>query len=149
MPIFATDFVEQHPHWSGLALFAIIFVSPVALGLLSGWSRQKQWVSRFLGSLGLRSVHPIPRAWDWHFSRLEPYWVVATLKDGTQIYGLFDSRSFAASDPQHRDLYLEAQFHPLDTGDWAPLEDTGGVLIMADQIAVIEFRKLAEAEYGS
>ena len=44
-------------------------------------------------------------------------------------------------------MYLEAQFRPLDTGDWAPVEDTGGVLIMADQIAAIEFRKLAEENY--
>lgn len=149
VPIFATSFLDQHPYWSGLAVFAIIFLSPVLLGALSGWWRQKEAVSRFLGWIGLRTVHPVPRAWDRHFSRLKPYWVLVTLRDGSRVYGLFRSQSFAASDPEHRDLYLEAQFRPLETGDWAPVEDTGGVLIMADQIAVIEFRKLTEENYES
>ena len=46
-------------------------------------------------------------------------------------------------------LYLEAQFRPLEDGQWAPVEDTGGVLIMADQIAAVEFRKLTEENYES
>jgi len=62
---------------------------------------------------------------------------------------LFHSHSFAASDPDHRDLYLEAQFRPLEDGQWAPVEDTGGVLMMADQIAAVEFRKLTEVNYES
>jgi len=148
-PIFTTGFLERHPYWSGLALFGIMFLSPVVLGLASGRFQQKESVARFLGWLGLRTVHPIPRAWDWHFGRSKPYWVLVTLKDGSRLYGLFHSRSFAASDPEHRDLYLEAQFRPLEDGQWAPVEDTGGVLIMADQIAAVEFRKLTEENYES
>jgi len=68
---------------------------------------------------------------------------------GGRLYGLFHSRSFAASDPDRRDLYLEAQFRPLETGEWAPVADTGGVLIMADQIAAIEFRKVEGEQYES
>ncbi|HUG92279.1 MAG TPA: DUF6338 family protein [Planctomycetaceae bacterium] len=145
--IFATGFVTNHPYWAGLSLFAIIFVSPVGLGLLSGVLQQRETVAGFLSWLGLRTVHPIARAWDWHFSRQKPYWVVVTLKDGSQVHGLFGTSSFAASDPRQRDLYLEAQFVPLETGDWAPQEDTAGVLIAADQIAVIEFRKVTEIDY--
>jgi len=146
-PVFKTGFLEGHPYWSGLALFGIMFVSPVVLGVASGLLQQREAVAGFLAWLGLRTVHPIPRAWDWHFSRLKPYWVLVTLKDGARLYGLFHSRSFAASDPEHRDLYLEAQFRPVEGGEWAPVEDTGGVLIMADQIAAVEFRKLAEEKY--
>jgi len=148
-PVFKTGLLEREPYWSGLALFGIMFVSPVVLGGASGLLQQKEAVARFLGWLGLRTVHPIPRAWDWHFSRLKPYWVLVTLKDGSRLYGFFHSRSFAASDPEHRDLYLEAQFRLLDDGQWAPVEDTGGVLIMADQIAALEFRKLTEENYES
>ena len=148
-PIFQTGFLEREPYWSGLALFGIMFVSPVVLGVASGGLQQKEVVARFLAWLGLRTVHPIPRAWDWHFGRLKPYWVLVTLKDGSRLYGLFHSRSFAASDPEHRDLYLEAQFQPLPDGQWAPVEDTAGVLIMADQIAAVEFRKLTEENYES
>ena len=148
-PVFTTGFLDQHPWWSGLILFAIMFLSPIGLGLASGSLQQKESVGRFLRRLGLRTVHPVPRAWDWHFSRLKPYWVMVTLKDGARLYGLFHSRSFAASDPDRRDLYLEAQFRPLETGEWAPVEDTGGVLIMADQIAAIEFRKVEGEQYES
>lgn len=148
-PIFKTGFVDRSPYWTGLILFGIMFVSPVILGFVSGWLQQREAVARLLGGLGLRTIHPIPRAWDWHFGRLRPYWVLVTLKNGSRLYGLFHSRSFAGSDPEHCDLYLEAQFRPLDTGEWAPVEDTAGVLIMADQIAALEFRKVAEEEYGT
>jgi hypothetical protein len=87
-------------------------------------------------------------AWDWLFSQEKPYWVAVTLKDGSQIFGLFGPRSYAGSDPQSRDLYLEATFRLLDNGEWAPMEDTAGVLIMADEIAFLELRKVtSEVEY--
>ena len=63
------------------------------------------------------------------------------MKDGSPVYGLYHSRSFAASDPDRRDLYLEAQYRLLETGEWAPVEDTGGVLVMGNEIATIEFRE--------
>lgn len=145
--MFKSGFSERHPFWSGWMLFGIIFASPIVLGAASGWLRRHEVVTQFLNSFGLRTVHPIPRAWDWHFSQERPYWLQVTLKDGSRIYGFFGMRSFAASDPDRRDLYLEAQFRPLDNGEWAPLEDIGGVLIMADQIAAIEFRKVSEVSY--
>lgn len=146
--IFRAGLVQNHPYWSGIFLGFIIFVSPVTLGVLSGLLQQREWVTRFFTRFGIRTVHPIGLAWDWHFSHAKPYWVLVTLKDGTSVYGLFGSRSFAASDPERRDLYLEEQFRPLENGEWAPFEDTGGVLIMGDQIAAIEFRKIEEVSYG-
>jgi hypothetical protein len=145
--IFRSGFVQSHPNGSGIFLGVIIFVSPVALGVLSGLLQQRQEVMRFFNRLGIRTIHPIACAWDWHFSRAKPYWVLVTLKDGTRVYGLFGTRSFAASDPEKRDLYLEEQFRPMETGDWAPVEDTGGVLILADEIAAVEFRKIGEVNY--
>jgi len=140
-PVFKTGFLERQPWWSGAILFGIMFVSPAFLGVVTGWLQQKEAIGRFLRSLGLRSVHPIPCAWDWHFGRLKPYWVVVTMKDGSRVRGLFHSRSFAGSDPERRDLYLEAQYRLLETGEWAPVEDTGGVLVMGSEIAAIEFRE--------
>jgi hypothetical protein len=83
-------------------------------------------------------------AWDWHFSQGKPYWALVTLKDGSRVYGLYGERSFAGSDPERRDLYLEATFRLVERGDWAPVEDTAGILIMADQIVAIEFRQFTE-----
>lgn len=146
-PLYQARFYERHPYLTGIILFVVVFLSPVVLGIVSGRLQQTQAGGRFLRWLGLRTVHPIPCAWDWHFSREKPYWVLVTLKDGSRVHGLYHERSFAASDPNRRDLYIEAQFEPLESGEWAPLEDTGGVLIVADQIATIEFRRLEGASY--
>jgi hypothetical protein len=128
-------------------LFGIIFVSPVGPGLLSGWLRQKDVVGRFLARFGFRTIHPAPTAWDWHFSQAKPYWALVTLKSGDQVYGLFATHSFAGDDPSRRDLYIEAVFRLLDTVEWAPVEDSAGILIAADEIATIEFRKVSEFPY--
>jgi hypothetical protein len=146
-PIFRTGFIDQQPYWSGLFLFVIIFLSPIALGLISAHLQQRERVATLLRRFGFRTVHAIPTAWDWQFSREKPYWVVLTLKNGSVIYGLYGPGSFAGSDPERRDLYLVATYRLLQTGDWAPIEDSGGILITADQIATIEFRKLAEETY--
>lgn len=145
--IFRGGMIDRQPFWSGLFLFVIIFVSPICLGLLSGRAQQKEWVARQLRMLGFRPIHSIPTAWDWQFGREKPYWVIVTLKNGSRHYGQFGPGSFAGSDPERRDLYLEATYRLLETGEWAPEEDTGGILILADQIATIEFRKLPEESY--
>jgi Family of unknown function (DUF6338) len=145
--IFQTGFIEQHIVWSGWFLFGIIFVSPVGLGIASAALQQRELISRFLSWLGLRAIHHIPQAWDWHFRRAKPYWILVRLKDGSEVYGFFHENSFASSDPARRDIYIEAQFQLTHGGEWAPVEDSGGVLIMGDQIATIEFRKLTEENY--
>jgi hypothetical protein len=81
-------------------------------------------------------------AWDWLFSQEKPYWVTVTLKNGSRIFGLYGEHSRAGSDAERRDLYLEATFRLLPNGEWAPMEDTAGALIMPEQIAVLEFRKV-------
>ncbi len=85
-------------------------------------------------------------AWDWYFSQQRPVWAVVTLKSGARIYGLFGKNSFAGNDPERRDLYLEATYRVLANGEWAPNEDTGGVLVLGDQIAFVEFRFFAEVD---
>jgi hypothetical protein len=92
-------------------------------------------------------VHQIPTAWDFHFSRALPYWTVVTLKDGSRVYGLFGYRSFAGDDPKERDIFLESVYTLRNDGEWLPVEGSGGILIKADQVAAIEFRKLEEVSY--
>ena len=114
------------------------------LGLLSGRYLQRDWVKTFLGRFGFRTIHPIPTAWDYFFSRTGPCWILVTLKNGSHVYGLFHNSSFAGDDPSERDLYLETVFRPTQAGDWAPVEDSAGILIKADEISAIEFRRLTE-----
>lgn len=145
--IFRTAFIENHPYWGGLVVFGIVFLSPVVLGVLTAYLQQREMVARFLGRLGFRTIHPIPMAWDWLFSQEKPYWALVTLKNGSRLYGLYGLRSYAGSDPERRDLYLEAMFRVVQSGDWAPVEDTAGVLVMANEIAAIELKKLGEVNY--
>jgi hypothetical protein len=146
--IFRKGFIEAHPYWLAVLCFVIVFVSPVALGFMTGVIlAEKGSVVRLLSRLGYQPLKAIPTAWDYLFAKREPYWVVVILKDGARIYGLYGLKSFAGDEPGQRDIYLEATYRPTDKGEWAPVEDTGGVLITAEQIAVLEFRRLTEFTY--
>jgi hypothetical protein len=145
---FRSHLVEGHPYWTALLCFVVLFLSPLALGLVTGLILAgKTPVVGLLSRLGYQPLKAIPTAWDYLFAKREPYWVVVILKDGARIYGLYGLKSFAGDEPGQRDLYLEATYRPTDKGDWAPVEDTGGVLITAEQIAVLEFRRLTEFAY--
>lgn len=145
--IFSTGFAHNSPVWTAGCLGGIMFVSPIALGLALGLARQKNALARLLERFGFRTIHPVPTAWDWHFGRRNPYWALVTLTNGSRVHGLFGFKSFAGDDPDQRDLYLEATFRRTNSGEWAPVEHTGGVLIKADQIASIEFHKITEVKY--
>lgn len=145
--IFRSGLPNERPVAAALALLGIVLVSPVLLGFLTGLLQRRDFLMRFLNRFGFRPIHPVPTAWDFHFSKGNGYWVVVTLKNGSRIYGLFDQKSFAGDDSARRDLYLEAMFEPNDHGEWVPVEDSGGVWINADEIEVVEFRKLTEVTY--
>lgn len=147
-PLFAADGWSLRPLATGGLLFLVVFISPVMLGLATGRLVQTEWVRSFLGRLGFRTIHPIPTAWDYKFSRTGPCWVIVTLKNGARVFGLFGTRSFAGDDRSERDIFLEMLFEPTGTGEWAPVEDTDGIIVKGDQIAAIEFRRLIEVAHG-
>lgn len=142
--IFATGFSIAHPNWTALCLFAIIFISPIAFGIRCGRLQQRNAVKRLLARLGFRTISSIPTAWDWYFVKGVPCWVVVTLKNGSRVAGFFGTSSFAGDDPNERDLYLEAQFRLAGKGRWKPVANSAGVLIKADQIALLDFRKIGD-----
>ncbi len=146
--LFHDGFISRHPYWSSLLLFVIVFASPIGLGLTSGFLRQRTNVALFLGRFGINTIHPIPTAWDYHFTKGVPYWVIVTLRNDSRVYGYFGGQSFAGDDPNERDMYIEAVFMLAPTGDWAPVEDSAGILIKAEQIAAIEFKRIPELTYG-
>jgi hypothetical protein len=129
--------------FSGFLLIAL-FISPLILGAVSGHLSQKEYGAKFLRGLGFRTIHPIPTAWDWHFSRQERLWVRITLKNSSTIYGLFGFESFASSDPAERDVYLEQVFRQTTEG-FECIKGTRGCLVKGDEISVIEFYR-AELE---
>jgi len=119
-----------------LYLIAIVFVAPVAIGILIGVWHQKGWGNRILELVGLHVINPIPTAWDWKFGQRNEHWLIIKMKDGTTFYGYFGRRSFASSDGE-RDIYVEQVFDFNDQGNWKPLAQ--GVWVQACEIATIEF----------
>jgi hypothetical protein len=135
-----TEFFTLHPWRAASAWFAIIFLSPVAIGLLLAFLQEKDIPRKWLQRWGLRPVHPIPTAWDYVFRKVEDcVWALVTLKDGRQVAGLFATQSFASSAPAERDLYLEKVFVWDASEPWKPVPRSDGILIRGDEIRHVEF----------
>lgn len=120
---------------------SLVLIGPSLLAVFRAYTIQKDIFSGLLTKLHLRTVHPIPTAWDWKFSRTSPSYVLVTLIDGKIIAGWLGLNSLASSDPDRRDLFLEKVFTiPPDGSPWVETPGTSGVYIDGKQIAHIEFR---------
>ncbi len=123
-------------------IFLVIFVIvPAIFGLLLGINVQRNFVRGVLSRFGLYTIHALPTAWDWVFNRaVSEQWVLVTLKNGIQFSGLYGLDSFAGSNPNERDLYIQWLYDINEEGDWAPVDEDGnGVLIAASEISTVEF----------
>ena len=122
----------------------VLFVFPVGVGVLLSKlaTRQGSW-----NLWGMRLLHPMPNAWDFYFSMGRPAWVTATLKDGTQIAGLYRYESFAGSNGNKRDLYL-GKVCPIRANNklGPPHEWSDGVWVSGEQIAMLEFEVCEDRE---
>ena len=136
------DWVSRHPLFTALLVFTVLFASPVLLGALAPALSRKPLVKRVLSAVGFNVDRFIPTAWDFKFEQETPSWVIVRLRDGASVYGFWGSESFAGDEPGERDLFLEAVFQPSNEGHWQPAPDTAGILIRADEIATIEFRRV-------
>ncbi len=133
------------PTLSAFIVFGVVFVSPVALGLIGSRMYRSEWVHRILSGFGFKMHRFIPTAWDFRFEQELPAWVIVRLKDGSSVYGFMGLASFAGDEPEERDLFVEAVFTPTPDGHWQPASDTGGILIKGSEIATVEFRRLDTA----
>jgi Family of unknown function (DUF6338) len=120
----------------------VLLIGPAVLGFASGYWTQKELGSRLYGFFGLSLVHPTARSWDWVFHRVDPCFVLVTLKDGSQCAGYWGvnaagTQSFASSDPKERDLYISQVFEISDKGPWRPTLKS--IFIAAGEIRTVEF----------
>ena len=124
---------------SVLIWFVVVFLSPIALGILASYDTQHGWSERAFRKMGLHPVHPVPAAWDYVFPRISTAnWVLITFHDGSFVGGFFGPKSFASSDPSERDLYIEQIFHIRGDGQWQMGPEGKGILIKDQDIAYIE-----------
>lgn len=120
----------------------VLLIGPAVLGFVSGMWTQKEWGGRLYEFFGLSLVHPTARSWDWVFHRVDPCFVLVTLKDGSQCAGYWGvnaagTQSFASSDPKERDLYISQVFEISDEGPWRPTPKS--IFIAAGEIRTVEF----------
>jgi hypothetical protein len=122
--------------WIGLTL-----IGPALFGVFLGAWAQKEWGTWFADRLGLTTIHVIPAAWDWRFSKIPRggMFVMVTLTSGESVAGFFGPNSFASSDEGERDIYIEEEYDVDEEGIWKPRSAKVGILIPVKEIRNIEF----------
>ena len=107
----------------------------IILAFLIAWIKHKQFHRLLFKIWKIPPMHSIPYAWDYAFHNPNSSFVVVTMINGTQVYGWYSTNSHASSEPNQRDIFIEAVYND----DWTIVQNTGGILIKGDQIRTIEF----------
>lgn len=128
-------------------LLLIPFVSALILSKVINNADHYPW-KIFQKLFGVRTIHPIPSAWDKTFMEIEDGWILITLKDGTKIGGTWDAKASASSDSTERDVFLPHPYRVDNEGNWTETPGSMGILIKADQLALIEFFKYETGSTG-
>jgi len=126
-----------HLYW--LALLGITIVGSIVASIIIGFLKYHRVMYKLAQKFSFNVIDPTPTAWDFWFHKTEPSFVVVTLKDGSQIHGWFGSNSFASSDEQERDLFIEKIYHKLDDGSMKTIPESCGIYISKDIVKFIEF----------
>lgn len=131
-----SEMQTQSPNLYVLFYFFVIFISPILLVL--SWRKV-----RSTNLVQSKAPHPTGKPWDYVFSQREPYWVKVTLKDGQVLGGLYSSKSFASSNPEPEQIYLEQTWVLDQNGAFERAKnDTAGILILSAEISHVELRKV-------
>lgn len=118
-------------------LAAVTLAGSALLGLIIGIIKQKMPLSKLLNFCGLSTIHPTTLAWDYLFSKQESYYVIVKMDDDKIVRGWFSSNSFASSDPDNHDLYIEQCYGE----GWSEDPQSRGIYIPGDQIKYIELKE--------
>ncbi|MCL2605736.1 MAG: DUF6338 family protein [Coriobacteriia bacterium] len=97
-----------------------------------------KWIS---GLLRLNAINPTPTAWDYLFFNQGSRWLLITLTDGREFYGLFSSNSFVSSGSDGFDIYIEKIYSFEDGGSWSEIVGHDGLYLQASMIRSVEFFK--------
>lgn len=141
-----TAFLAQSYLAIALWVIIVLLVLPAVIG--AGWRQLSAlsgppWAVTAIRWFGLSADLRTAEAWTWLFRRIddggEGHWLRISLRDGGTVVGAFGPGSFASSDPQLRDLYVEKTW-PVDAAG-SPLVDDqsgGGMWIRGDAIESVE-----------
>jgi uncharacterized membrane protein YhaH (DUF805 family) len=132
---------EPTLYWFLLVVITLIGATIVAF--VVGLIKQKGLLSAIFNKLHLpiNTINSMPTAWDYWFSKQQPAWVIVTLVNGEKVYGLFAQKSFAASEKDGRDIYIEKVYEYEADKPWIEVENSMGIYIPKEQINYIELLK--------
>lgn len=142
-PIYLVEHLNlrsSYPTLYVLFYFVVLLVAPIAWAWAFLWLRKTQFLQRSI-------AHPTGKPWDFVFGQRIRYWVIATLSDGRQVAGRFDSKSFASSSPAAEQIYLEEAWVLSEGGGFERVRsDTAGIIILAKEIATLELFHINDAQ---
>lgn len=122
----------DHPSVYVAFYVLVLLVAPIAWAYLFSELRRTEFFQTAM-------PHPTLKPWDYVFEKRNEYWIIATLKDGKQIAGLYGSSSFASSAPAPEQLYLEEAWVLNDDGGFDRKRlDTAGIMILSTDLVTIE-----------
>ena len=125
-------FQQRHPVVYGLGIFVVLFVAPVAWAVTVRFLCTSRLFRKYV-------LHPAPQAWDFFFLQRRPAWVLAHLKTGEMVGGLFSDDSCASSFPTEADIYLEEVWKLDEEGRFIQrVDQTSGILIKRSECSHIE-----------
>ncbi len=145
LPAITFAITLQTGYQKAASWFSILIIGPICIGVMLGLSAYHGLGRKLFSRVGLKTVHPMPTAWDYKFALNESCWVLVTLTDGTTYAGLISSRSFASTDQSERDLYIERLYNVGDDNKWTEAGNKG-LLILAGQIRTVEFWPYRETD---
>ncbi|NSX54304.1 DUF6338 family protein [Parasulfitobacter algicola] len=128
--------------YNPLTLFLLVFLGPIIVGLVFGVIYQKGFMKYVYNFTHIHPIHhPAPTAWDYLFgSTRKGCWIIVTLKSSEPIFGYFGTESFASSDLEKRDIYIEKvlddKWNVIGTDDYQR-----GIWIHEDEILSVEIIK--------
>jgi len=131
--IHSGNFQDTYPFYFYISSILILFIAPIL------------WPLLYLKIISLpffknRTIHPIPKPWDYVFSQQKPYWIIIHLKDGRRIGGLYGAESFASSYPSNEQIYLEKVWYLDEKGKFIePVERSEGIILSKEDFEAIEY----------
>lgn len=122
----------------------VLLIAPVLWAAMWRTARTTQILQRLL-------PHPTARPWDFVFRQRKRYWIIVTFKDGKQVAGRYDSKSFSSAAPALEQLFLEQAWVLNQEGGFERARrNSAGLLIIGSEVRTVEFFEILEEEiYGN
>ncbi len=136
------SFPREHPIWSTLITLLLVTVPPAILALLV-FEIRRSWSARVAAWLRVPVIEQEPTAWDYFFSEKKPVMILAYLRSGDVVGGLYGARSNASAYPHPQQIYLEEiwELNGETSAFVRPIPSTAGCILDHSDIEKLYFFK--------